>query len=144
MKARHIWRYSVSSPNYSVWCLSGWQEDLKHWSEGRSSASRFFPTALYFAQVFLPTLIFLSPWLTPILDLGVPQNNLGTLGPSKDGERGHKSWKFTASWQAFCCRKSLSLLPPLSSVFEHAVVSPEQTPGYLGVGITVKFSSFHS
>lgn len=66
-----------------------------------------FPRALYFALVFLPTLIFLFPSLKPILGLGLPQNNLGTLAPAKDREHGHKSCKVTASWQAFCCRKTV-------------------------------------
>lgn len=42
----------------------------------------------------------------------------------------------------FLQEDSLSLLPPLSSMFEYAVVPPEQTSGHLGIGTTVEFSSF--
>lgn len=42
----------------------------------------------------------------------------------------------------FAAGRQSFTVPPLSPIFEYAVVSPEQTPGYLGLGTTVKFSSF--
>lgn len=53
--------------------------DLKHWPEGRSSASCFLPSALYFAHILLPSLVFLPSSLKPVLGLGLHQNNLGTF-----------------------------------------------------------------
>lgn len=76
-----------------------WSTDLK---------VGLLPHTSFLEHFILPTYSFqLSPPLKPILGLGLPQNNLGTLALAKDGEHGHKSCKVIASWQAFCCRKTV-------------------------------------
>lgn len=113
---------------YSPWSHRGcWQEDLKHWTVGRSSASCFIPRAFYFASIFLPTLIFLPSSLKPILLPGLPRNSLGTPGPAKEGECGCKFWKVVASQQLFFCKKTKSFTAASTNILTSCAVSRANT-----------------